>query len=452
MRLLERKELIQRQERLRTYKPYKKQFEFHNTNSRERLLMAGNQVGKSQAGAAEWAMHLTGEYPDWWEGHRFDRSITVIAGSESYELTRDGIQRLMIGPPASEAEWGTGTVPARCIVRTTRRMGVSNALDSVTIKHVSGGTSTLLLKAYEQGRGKWQANTVDGIWFDEEPPPDVYFEGITRTNTTQGPITLTFTPLKGMSTVVKRYLSEESEDRSVITMTIEDAEHYTPEQRQKIIDSYPPHERDARTRGIPVMGSGLIYPINWQDIVERPFAIPDYWPRAYALDVGWNRTACLWGAWDPADGACHLYAEYYKGQELPIVHAAAIKARGTWVKGVIDPAAQGRSQRDGQQLIADYRNHGLNLKPADNAVEAGIYDVWGLLSTGRLRAFSTLQNLHDEFVMYHRDENGKIVKKDDHLMDCLRYLMRSGKAVSSVRPVERHTNVAPSAGDMNAGY
>lgn len=404
------------------------------------------------AGAAEWAMHLTGEYPDWWDGFRFDRAITVIAGSESYELTRDGVQRLLIGPPASEAEWGTGYIPARCIKRTTRRMGVSNALDTVTVTHVSGGTSTLLLKAYEQGRGKWQANTVDGIWFDEEPPPGVYFEGITRTNITQGPITVTFTPLKGVSTVVARYMNEESPDRAVITMTIDDAEHYTPEQRQKIIDSYPPNERDARTRGVPIMGSGLIYPIAWEDIEVKPFPIPDYWPRAYALDVGWNRTACLWGAWDPSDGCCYLYSEHYRGQELPAIHAAAIKARGPWIKGVIDPAAQGRAQRDGEQLISDYRNQGLNLTPADNAVEAGLYEVWGLLSTGRLKAFSTLTNLRDEYTMYHRDENGKIVKKKDHLLDCKRYLIRSGKAVSTVRPIEGSAHFTPSAGDMNAGY
>ena len=213
------------------------------------------------AGAAEAAMHLTGLYPDWWEGHRFGKPITMMAGSESYELTRDGIQRLLVGPPMDEAEWGTGYIPKDSIVSTTRRSGVSGALDTVTVKHVSGGTSTLLLKAYEQGRGKWQANTVDYIWFDEEPPADVYFEGITRTNATGGLIRVTFTPLKGMSDVVARYLLEESPDRKVVTMTIDDAGHYTPEERAKIIASYPAHEREARTKGVPSMGSGKIFPV-----------------------------------------------------------------------------------------------------------------------------------------------------------------------------------------------
>jgi phage terminase large subunit-like protein len=255
--LMERRDQLIRSNKLRDYRPYAKQREFHENGAtfRERLFMAGNQLGKTYAGAAEAAMHLTGRYPDWWKGRRFDSAITMLAGSESYELTRDGVQRLLVGPPMTESEWGTGYIPKEAIVGTTRRSGVSGALDTVTVKHASGGTSTLLLKAYEQGRGKWQANTVEFVWFDEEPPEDVYFEGITRTNATGGSIAVTFTPLKGMSAVVARYVLEDSEDRAVISMTIEDAEHYTPAERAKIIASYPPHEREARTKGIPSLGS-----------------------------------------------------------------------------------------------------------------------------------------------------------------------------------------------------
>ncbi len=193
--------------RLRYYQPYAKQTAFHAAGAtfRERLFMAGNQLGKTLAGAAEAAMHLTGEYPSWWAGRRFERPITMIGGSESHELTRDGVQRLLVGPPMSEEDWGTGYLPKSALAGWTRRSSASGALDSVTVRHASGGTSTLLLKAYEQGRAKWQANTVDYVWFDEEPPEDVYFEGITRTNATGGSVAVTFTPLKGMSSVVSRY-------------------------------------------------------------------------------------------------------------------------------------------------------------------------------------------------------------------------------------------------------
>lgn len=123
--------------RLKQYKPYAKQLEYHAKLERECLFMAGNQLGKTLAGAAEDAIHLTGQYPDWWTGHRFTRPIVMIAGSESYELTRDGLQRLLIGPPAAEDEWGTGMIPKSSILGYTRRAGVSAALDTVSIAHVS---------------------------------------------------------------------------------------------------------------------------------------------------------------------------------------------------------------------------------------------------------------------------------------------------------------------------
>ncbi|MCY1235101.1 Terminase-like family protein [compost metagenome] len=122
-------------------------------------------------------MHLTGDYPSWWAGRRFERPITMIGGSESHELTRDGVQRLLVGPPMSEEDWGTGYIPKSNISGWTRRSSASGALDSVMVRHASGGTSTLLLKAYEQGRAKWQANTVDYVWFDEEPPEGCLFRG-----------------------------------------------------------------------------------------------------------------------------------------------------------------------------------------------------------------------------------------------------------------------------------
>lgn len=170
--------------------------------------MAGNQLGKTVAGSFEWAMHLTGRYPDWWEGRRFDQAVRLWAAGETRVSTRDTIQKLLIGEPEKEEEWGTGAIPGDDLLDTYRAMGVANALDSVTVRHVSGGVSTCLFKAYEQGRGKWQGDTLQGVWFDEEPPLDIYTEGMTRTNATQGAVMLTFTPLKGMSDVVSMYLSD----------------------------------------------------------------------------------------------------------------------------------------------------------------------------------------------------------------------------------------------------
>lgn len=170
--------------------------------------MAGNQLGKTVAGSHEWAYHLTGKYPAWWEGKVFSEAGRYWAGGETRVSTRDTIQKLLIGNPETEAEWGTGTIPGDDILDTYRAMGVANALDSVTVKHVSGGASTLLFKAYEQGRAKWQGDTLNGVWFDEEPPVDIYTEGLTRTNATDGITILTATPLKGMSEVVQMFLAD----------------------------------------------------------------------------------------------------------------------------------------------------------------------------------------------------------------------------------------------------
>lgn len=170
--------------------------------------MAGNQLGKTVAGSFEWAIHLTGKYPTWWEGRRFDEPGRYWAAGESGVSTRDTVQKLLVGPPEREEEWGTGAIPFADILDTQRGRSAPDGLDSVVVKHVSGGSSTLLFKSYEQGRPKWQGDTLNGVWMDEEPPLDIYTEGLTRTNATDGIVMVTFTPLKGMSDVVKMFLTD----------------------------------------------------------------------------------------------------------------------------------------------------------------------------------------------------------------------------------------------------
>lgn len=204
--------------KLQLYKPYQKQRLFHRAGKghSERLLMAGNQLGKSIAGGAEWAMHATGRYPDWWDGATFDKAPVLWAGSVTGESTRDNPQRILMGPPASEELWGTGFLPADAIKGRDRAMGVPNLLDNVQVKWGGGGdissVSTIAFKAYEKGREKWQGPTVDGVWFDEEPPEDIYSEGLTRTNNGQrGQFAIiTFTPLLGMSVVVMRFMDKDT--------------------------------------------------------------------------------------------------------------------------------------------------------------------------------------------------------------------------------------------------
>lgn len=244
-----------------------------------------------------------------------------------------------------------------------------------------------------------------------------------------------------------------SDSRSLTTCGWDDVPHLDEKTKAELLAATPPYLRDARSKGIPSLGAGAIYPIPESEITVPFFVIPDYWPRAYALDVGWNRTAALWGAWDPNDWICYLYAVHYRGQAEPSVHADAVKARGSWINGVIDPASRGRSQKDGEALFDLYGQYGLNLTPADNSVDVGIDATWAALSTGRLKVMAHLSEWFNEYRLYRRDENGKIVKKNDHLMDTTRYLVRSGRPVAKVRPAQ--VNVTPGAGsvgDSRIGY
>lgn len=206
----------------------------------------------------------------------------------------------------------------------------------------------------------------------------------------------------------------------------EDVPHLTAAQRLKMMESCPPHLRLARSQGLPTVGIGRVYPMSWELVKETPFSIPEHWPRTYTLDPHWSRTAALWFAIDKDNDVWHFYGEYYEREMAPHLHALAIKQRGEWMRGTADPASLGSGQEDGKRLIDAYRRAGLRLTPGTNPVESGIAAVWTRMRERRLRVFETLTSFRYEFNQYHRDENGRIVKRNDHLMDCLRYAASGG--------------------------
>jgi phage terminase large subunit-like protein len=173
----------------------------------ERAAVAANRVGKSFGlGGFETALHLTGLYPDWWPGRRFDAPIDCWAAGDTSETTRDIPQLILMGPPG---EYGTGLIPGDKILgNPTHRAGVAQAIDTVRVQHASGGTSLLGFKSYDQGRKKFQGTAKHLVWLDEEPPEDVYSECMARLMTTDGMMICTFTPLEGLSNVVLRYMPE----------------------------------------------------------------------------------------------------------------------------------------------------------------------------------------------------------------------------------------------------
>lgn len=417
---------------------YPKHIEFFAAGAqfKERLFMAANRIGKSEAGAFEVTAHLTGVYPPWWTGRRFTEPGEWWACGTNSQTTRDIVQAKLLGSVQAP---GTGMIPAHLIAGTTSARGLPGALEGATVKHVSGRTSILGLKSYEQGRQSFEGTAKQGIWDDEEPPIDVYTEQLYRTVTTKGITLITFTPLQGMSDVVKGFLEPETDIAKDFKWYIQagwaHVPHLDAEQKRALLATTPPYQIQARTEGEPMLGAGAIYPIAEADITCDLFPIPDTWRRVYGMDVGWNRTAVIWAAEDPGSGVLYLYDEHYQSEGAPVIHAQGVKARGEWIRGVIDPAARGRGQKDGSVLLQDYLDLGLKLDTAINAVDTGITEVWTLLVEGRLKVMGAkCQNWIREFRKYHRDEKGKIVKASDHLMDATRYLVVSGRDHLRVKP------------------
>lgn len=178
----------------------------------ERAIIAANRSGKSTAAGYELALHLTGRYPDWWVGRRFQRPVVAWAAGEDSKSVRESLQVILFG---SLDALGTGMIPGDDIVgRPAMARGAVDLIDSAAVKHVAGGASRLVLKSYEQGRESFQAAAVDAIWLDEEPPKDIYTEALTRVMSTvpgepNGALFCTFTPLSGMSEVVMDYLGDD---------------------------------------------------------------------------------------------------------------------------------------------------------------------------------------------------------------------------------------------------
>ncbi len=196
---------------------YPKHLEFFAAGAREkeRCMLAANRIGKTEGiGGYELTLHLTGDYPAWWIGRRFDRPIKAWAAGDTSKTVRDILQTKLLGPPGNAEKVGTGLIPADRILRTTPKSGIPDAVESVHVSHLSGGTSLLQLKSYDQKREAFQGTEQDLVLLDEEPPLDIYIECVIRTMTTNGLVMCTFTPLEGLSATVLHFLPEGSIEKA----------------------------------------------------------------------------------------------------------------------------------------------------------------------------------------------------------------------------------------------
>lgn len=422
--------------KLAHYKPYPRQGEFHAAGAahRERLLMAANRFGKTECGAAEMSFHLMGNYPDWWTGKRFDHPISAWAAGVTGETTRDVVQDKLIGPPFRENEWGTGMIPKASLNGIATARGIPGSIDTVGVRHANGGTSSLQFKSYERGREKWQGTAQHVVWLDEECPEDVYSEALTRTNETGGIVFCTFTPLLGVTELVRRFMHEKNPDRIVISATIDDAPHFSKAQKDQIIASYQAHELEARVRGVPVLGSGRIFPVAEDSIKCKPLDhIPDYFASLGGLDFGYDHpAAAVEIAHDRDADIVYVIRAWRERQTTPILHAAALRGWGkelNWAwprdgkRETLEGAGVALAKQYGAQGLKMLHEHS-QFEDKSVSVEAGLMDMLDRMQTGRLKVYEHLNDWFEEFRLYHR-KNGKVVKIGDDLMSATRYAIMS---------------------------
>jgi phage terminase large subunit-like protein len=426
------------------FEPYEKQKAFFDLGAyyRERLLMAGNQVGKSEAGAFEVACHMTGRYPKDWKGRRFDRPVRCWIAGETSTAVRDIQQKKLCGEPGVEADYGSGLIPKECFAdKPSLARGVTDAYDTIQVRHVSGGISVARFKSYEQGRAKFQGETLDFIWFDEEPDLSIYSEGLTRITATGGMVFMTFTPLKGMSSVVSRFLNEHDEARAIVSMTIEDAKHIPADERARIIAGYPAHEREARVKGVPMLGSGRIFQVAEAAISEPMIErVPLHWAKLWGLDFGIDHPfAAALLLWDTDTDVLHLHHTVRMSNSLPLQCAVPMKVIGADVPVAWPHDGNVRGDRNtGQTMAQLFKAQGLRMM-AEHATwpdggistEAGITELQDRMATGRFKVADHLSDFFEEFRLYHR-KDGQIVKERDDIISAVRIatmMKRMGKRV-----------------------
>lgn len=448
--------------KLEYYKPYDYQKRFHNALGYktpdklaiQRALIAANKIGKTYCAAMEVAMHLTGKYPEDWQGHKFTKPVDWLVASNTNETTRDICQAELFGDPENPAKKGTGTVPLVCIGRTTGKPGVPNAYDIVLVKHVSGRWSKVQFKAYEQGFKKFMGKDRDGVWLDEEPPQDIWSQVVRATFAKlKTVIMLTFTPEEGWTQVVISFLNQLEEGQAVIQATWDDAPHMTPEVRASKLSSIPAHEREMREKGTPLMGAGKVFPFAESSLVIDPIEIPRHWPQIIGIDYGWDHPfGAVNIAWDRDSDTIYLTNDYREARVTPAIHAAAILKWGGWKPVAWPHDGLNTEKTTGEQLKDKYIAEGLNFLQwkatnppqvnqvegeGGNSPEAAILDMYMRMETGRWKVFRTCRWWLEEYRTYHRDKNAKLVKLNEDVISASRHaamMLRHARTETIRRP------------------
>jgi phage terminase large subunit-like protein len=426
---------------------------FHAGSSgvHQRLIYGGNQSGKTICCAAEVAWHLTGDYPPFWNGHRFTKPIRCWVIGESGQLVRDTVQKKLCG----DDEFGTGMVPLESFGKKPVMVpGGTGAIDTMFVTHqiegTTDGTSSLTYKSFEMRREKLQSESVDLIWIDERPSEEIYSELLARTSATDGHIIVSFTPVgEGAAAgVTYKFLSEPSSDRAVFRIPSSEVKHISETRREELASSYQEHERETRMEGTPQLGSGPVFPLELLPTVVKTFHpdhdIPSYARWIVGIDFGFGHPfAAVLIAWAHDTGQVWVVDSFGMTRSSALYHVQRIHSmtRGLRVPVAWPHDGHQADKGSGLSLSLQYKNfgalmlagHAVNHKTKTNAVEPALEEMREMMFGGKLAIAGHNRELIEEIRNYHRDEDFKVVKQRDDMVSALRYaimMRRSGKPLS----------------------
>ena len=438
-----------RYNQLRYFRPFEHQKSFFTTISDRRGILAANRIGKTVSTCYETAMHLTGIYPDWWAGKRYDRPITAMVAGEGWSQVALVLQNELLGTPDVKLRdnIGSGAIPKACIDQDTMRSDGANCI-GVEVRHVSGGKSYLLFANYTQEVRQLQGFKLNLAVFDEQPPDDFFSEIVTRTATTQGMVMCSFTPLKGLNGLVSKFWNRE-EGYDYIRVSWDDVPEYDPwgepfllhSTRQQLERDYLPHERDARIQGKPIMGKGAVFQVrDWPTYKsgDVPFQEMRNIQRVIALDLGLvnDKTVISLMYWDPYERSAWLHRQIVvQGIEeaVPtqyINHLLRPEVYGTPIVLPADASTQGRYTMSSTSIRELFEQYELNviqgaiMNPPDpqgrvtNHKSYGINQMRQMLEVGSLMVNENCVDFLREAQNYYVDTQGRFSDPDDCIDSC----------------------------------
>ncbi len=414
-------------------KVHHKQLQFHKCLLRNRWVFGGNRSGKTECGAVETVWLARGIHP--FRPNRKDVNCWVVSLSQNVQ--REVAQQKVLY--YLDKSWIKQVVMAQG-KQGSPQHGV---IDYLLIENVFGGTSKIAFKSCEQGREKFQGASLDFVWFDEEPPLDIYQECRMRVLDRQGEIFGTMTPLKGLTWVYDEIFCNRSGNDQTwcIFMEWADNPYLDKKEIELMTSTLSIDELESRRYGKFRSSSGLVYGEFDENVhVIDPFEVPTDWMDKLSIDPGLhNPLSCHWYATDP-DGNVYVVAEHYQAGKDVAYHADKIKQISTklgWhtdkfgnLVALMDSAGNQKTLSGTKSVAELFRLHGLNVSTQVNKdMSYGINVVKSYLKaadgTSKLYIFRTCSQLIQEIKGYFWGENDRPVKRNDHAMDELRYYLCS---------------------------